>query len=82
MDSLSLHAQLKNTRKIIQEWNIKVNENVETNIKKREDELYLCDISTYQHNRTKIEKKIREAFTSRESMIRQKSRVQWDKEGD
>lgn len=74
--------KLKSVRKEIQGWNIIVRRRFEANIKKLEDDLFACDQDAFSSHRNDLERRLKDEYQTRESITKQKSRMNWTHEGD
>lgn len=82
----NIQASLRSIKGIIKEWNLGINGNIHGKIERLETELADLEdklLSEAQNQEFSILKmKLEELYLTRDSMLKQKSRVSWLKEGD
>ena len=82
-DGLSIHAKLKHLRNSIRKWNKNEFGNCFSHIQELEARLDSWDWKDNSNNeRRELEIALHQAYTNREEIFKQKSRVEWESKGD
>lgn len=80
--SNGLQCKLRQVRKAIKDWNIKTKSTTEANIKTLEKDLSECGQSSSPIRRRETEKALKSEYLIKDSILKQKARVNWFKKGD
>lgn len=81
--NLNLHIKMKTLREAIKKWNSGTDGNSIMRVKELEVKLDEGDVNNLDHKQRKVlQDQLSHAYITREAVLRQKSRLQWDKFGD
>lgn len=82
-NSESLWVILKKIKKVIKEWNLNVNGDINFKIKEKEEELERVNLnSSNNHGQSKVFEELQTLYREKTTMLIHKSCIRWDSEGD